>query len=111
MRVEIGVRRSPRARMAYVTPSHRYPTGVALSLDRRIALIDWAARNDAWIVEDDYDSEFRYEGQPLSALCSLDSQARVLYVGTLNKSMFASLRVAYAVVPEEIVEPLANIRT
>jgi GntR family transcriptional regulator/MocR family aminotransferase len=97
--------------MAYVTPSHQYPTGGALSLDRRIAFIDWAARNDAWIMEDDYDGEFRYEGQPLTPLYSLDSQARVLYLGTLNKSMFVSLRVAYAVVPEEIVEPLANIRT
>ena len=111
IRVDVGVHRSPRARMAYVTPSHQYPTGVALSLDRRIALIEWAARHDAWIVEDDYDGEFRYEGQPLTALYTLDSHARVLYVGTLNKSMFVSLRVAYAVVPEEIVEPLANIRT
>jgi GntR family transcriptional regulator/MocR family aminotransferase len=111
IRVELGVRRSPCARMAYVTPSHQYPTGAVLNLNRRIALIDWAARNDAWIVEDDYDGEFRYEGQPLTALYSLDSQARVLYVGTLNKSMFVSLRVAFAVVPEEIVEPLANIRT
>jgi GntR family transcriptional regulator/MocR family aminotransferase len=111
IRVDIGVRRSPRARIAYVTPSHQYPTGVALSLDRRIALIEWAARSDAWIVEDDYDGEFRYEGQPLTALYSLDSHARVLYIGTLNKSMFVSLRIAFAVVPEEIVEPLANIRT
>jgi GntR family transcriptional regulator/MocR family aminotransferase len=111
MRVDLGVRRAPRARMAYVTPSHQYPTGVALSLDRRIALLDWAKRNDAWIVEDDYDGEFRYEGQPLTALYSLDSHARVLYVGTLNKSMFVSLRIAYAVAPEEIVEALANIRT
>jgi GntR family transcriptional regulator/MocR family aminotransferase len=82
-----------------------------LSLDRRIELLEWAARNDAWIIEDDYDGEFRYEGQPLTPLFSLDSQARVLYLGTLNKSMFVSLRLAYVVVPEELVEPLANIRT
>jgi len=111
MRVDLGVRRSPRARIAYVTPSHQYPTGVALSLDRRIALIEWASRNDAWIVEDDYDGEFRYEGQPLTALHSLDSHGRVLYVGTLNKSMFVSLRIAYAVVPEEIVDSVAKFRT
>lgn len=111
LRVDIGIRRAPRARLAYVTPSHQYPTGVALSLERRIALLEWAARNHAWIVEDDYDGEFRYEGQPLTALYSLDSHARVLYLGTMNKSMFVSLRVAYAVVPEEIVEPLANVRT
>ena len=111
IRVDLGVRRFPRARIAYVTPSHQYPTGVALSLERRIALLAWAARNDAWIVEDDYDGEFRYEGQPLTPLYSLDANGRVLYIGTLNKSMFVSLRLAYAVVPEEIVEPLANIRT
>lgn len=109
--VAAGIRRSPRARLAYVTPTHQYPTGVALSLERRISLLEWAAQNKSWIVEDDYDGEFRYEGQPLTALHALDSQARVLYVGTLNKSMFVSLRLAYAVVPEELVEPLANIRT
>jgi GntR family transcriptional regulator/MocR family aminotransferase len=111
IRVDIGVRLFARARLAYVTPSHQYPTGVALSLERRIALLEWAARHDSWVVEDDYDGDFRYGGQPLTALYSLDSHARVLYIGTLNKSMFVSLRLAYAVVPEELVEPLANIRT
>ena len=111
IRVDIGIRRAPRARLAYVTPPHQYPTGVALSLDRRIALLEWASRNDAWIVEDDYDGEFRYEGQPLTSLFSLDANARVLYLGTLNKSMFVSLRLAYVIVPEELVEALANIRT
>lgn len=109
--VETGIRRAPRARLAYITPSHQYPTGVALSLERRIELLRWAARNNSWIVEDDYDGEFRYAGQPLASLYSLDSLARVLYLGTLNKSMFVSLRLAYAVVSEELVEPLANIRT
>ena len=109
--VETGIRRAPRARLAYITPSHQYPTGVALSLERRVELLRWAARNNSWIVEDDYDGEFRYAGQPLASLYSLDSLARVLYLGTLNKSMFVSLRLAYAVVSEELVEPLANIRT
>jgi len=109
--VEAGIRRAPRARLAYVTPSHQYPTGVTLSLERRIELLRWAVRNHSWIVEDDYDGEFRYAGQPLASLYSLDSRARVLYLGSLNKSMFVSLRLAYAVVPEELVEPLANIRT
>jgi len=109
--VEVGIRRAARARLAYLTPSHQYPTGVALSLERRIAILDWAARYDSWIVEDDYDGEFRYEGQPLTSLYSLDSRARVLYLGTLNKSMFVSLRLAYAIVPEELLELLANIRT
>jgi GntR family transcriptional regulator/MocR family aminotransferase len=94
-----------------VTPPHQYPTGVALSLERRIALLGWAKRNDSWLIEDDYDGEFRYEGQPLASLYSLDSHERVLYLGTLNKAMFVSLRLAYLVVPERLVEPLANIRT
>lgn len=109
--VQDGIRRAPRARMAYVTPPHQYPTGVALSLERRIELLAWAARNRSWIVEDDYDGELRYAGQPLASLYGLDSHARVLYLGTLNKAMFVSLRLAYVVVPEELVEPLANLRT
>ena len=111
MRVDLGVRRAPRARLAYVTPSHQYPTGVALSLERRIALLEWSARRDAWIVEDDYDGEFRYAGQPLTPLYSLDPHARVLYLGTFSKAMFVSLRLAFVVVPEALVEPLANVRT
>jgi len=111
LRVEVGVRQSPSARLAYVTPPHQYPTGVALSLERRIELLQWAARKGSWIVEDDYDGEFRYAGQPLTSLYSLDRHARVLYLGTLNKCMFMSLRLAFLVVPEELVEPLANIRT
>jgi GntR family transcriptional regulator/MocR family aminotransferase len=109
--VKEGIRCAPRASMAYVTPPHQYPTGVALSLERRIELLAWAARSNAWIVEDDYDGELRYTGQPLASLYALDSQARVLYLGTLNKAMFVSLRLAYVVVPEELVEPLANLRT
>ncbi|HET7840850.1 MAG TPA: PLP-dependent aminotransferase family protein, partial [Terriglobia bacterium] len=111
LRVEDGIHRAPRARMAYVTPPHQYPTGVALSLERRIALLEWAARNGSWIVEDDYDGEFRYGGPPLASLYSLDANSRVLYLGTLNKSTFVSLRLAYVVIPETLVEPLANIRT
>jgi len=111
LRVDDAVSRAPRARLAYVTPSHQYPTGAALSLERRVALIEWAVKRGAWIVEDDYDSEFRYAGQPLSPLWSLDPRARVLYLGTLSKLMFVSLRLAYLVVPEALVEPLANLRT
>jgi GntR family transcriptional regulator / MocR family aminotransferase len=111
MLIEAGIKRASRAGLAYVTPSHQYPTGVTLSLERRIQLLEWATRNGSWVVEDDYDGEFRYSGQPLASLYSLDSQARVLYLATLSKSMFISLRLAYLVVPEELVEPLANIRT
>ncbi|HEV2615237.1 MAG TPA: PLP-dependent aminotransferase family protein [Candidatus Acidoferrales bacterium] len=111
MRVDMGMRCSPRARLVYITPSHQYPTGAALSLERRIALLDWSRRNDSWIVEDDYDGEFGYDGQLLTPLYSIDTDSRVLYIGTLNKAMFASLRLAYAIVPERLVELLANIRT
>jgi GntR family transcriptional regulator/MocR family aminotransferase len=109
--VEAGIKRASHAGLAYVTPSHQYPTGVALSLERRIELLEWAKGNDSWVVEDDYDGEFRYSGQPLASLYSVDSHARVLYLATLSKSMFISLRLAYLVVPEQLVEPLANIRT
>ncbi len=104
-------RRARRARLVYVTPSHQYPTGVALRLERRIELLEYAARNRSWIIEDDYDGEFRYTTEPLTSVYSLDSHGCVLYVGTLNKSMFVSLRLAYVVVPEELVEALASIRT
>jgi GntR family transcriptional regulator/MocR family aminotransferase len=109
--VERGVERGGRARLAYLTPAHQYPTGVTLSMERRIQLLQWARHNRSWIIEDDYDGEFRYSGQPLASLHSLDTSRRVLYLGTLNKSMFVSLRLAYMVVPEELVEAMANIRT
>ncbi len=111
LRVDLGVRRAPLARLAYVTPSHQYPTGAAMSINRRIALLEWSSRANAWVIEDDYDGEFRYEGQPLMSLHSLDADAKVLHVGTLNKSMFVSLRLAYAVVPQNLVAPLTNLRT
>lgn len=109
--VQAGLRQAARARLAYVTPPHQYPTGAALGMERRIALLDWARKSGAWILEDDYDGEFRYAGQPLTTLYSLDQDARVLYLGTLSKSMFVSLRLAFVVVPAALVEPLANIRT
>jgi GntR family transcriptional regulator / MocR family aminotransferase len=111
LRVEAGVRLAPRARLAYVTPSHQYPTGVTLDLERRLALLEWAGRSRAWILEDDYDGEFRYEGRPLAPLHALATDARVLYLGTLSKAMFVSLRLAYLVVPHSLVEPIANLRT
>jgi GntR family transcriptional regulator / MocR family aminotransferase len=111
MQVAAGLRRAPNARLAYVTPPHQFPMGVAMSAERRFALLDWAEKHDAWILEDDYDGEFRYVGQPLTPLYSLDQHARVLYLGTLSKSMFVSLRLAFAVVPEAMVEQTVNIRT
>ncbi|HEY6353522.1 MAG TPA: PLP-dependent aminotransferase family protein, partial [Burkholderiaceae bacterium] len=83
---------SSRARLAYVTPCHQFPSGVIMPLERRLALLDWAARSDAWIIEDDYVSEFRYEGSPLEALQALDRHGRVIYIGTFAKTLFPALR-------------------
>jgi GntR family transcriptional regulator / MocR family aminotransferase len=98
--VESGLRLEPEARFAVVTPTHQSPLGVALSLSRRLALLDWARSQKAWIIEDDYDSEFRYHGKPLPALKSLDRNDRVLYTGTFSKVLYPGLRLAYLVVPE-----------
>ncbi|RDS86301.1 PLP-dependent aminotransferase family protein [Dyella psychrodurans] len=111
LQVEEGLRRAPHARLACVTPSHQFPCGFAMSAERRIALLEWAQKHEAWILEDDYDGEFGHARQPATPLHSLDQHARVLYLGTLSKSMFVSLRLAFAVVPEAMVEQLANIRT
>ena len=110
LQVAVGLRRAPSSRLAYVTPAHQFPTGVAMSMERRIALLEWAQEHDAWVLEDDYDGEFQYVGQPMAPLHSLDRHGRVLYLGTLSKSMFVSLRLAFAVVPQAMVEHLANIR-
>lgn len=95
---------SKKARLAYVTPSHQFPLGVVMSLSRRLELLEWANKNSAWIVEDDYDGEFRYEGKPLMALQGLDNDNRVIYVGTFSKVLFPSLRLGYLVVPPDLVE-------
>ena len=92
-----------RVRLAYVTPCHQFPTGVIMPLERRLALLAWASRVESWIVEDDYISEFRYEGRPLEALQSLDRNGRVLYVGTFSKTLFPALRLAYLVLPRPLV--------
>jgi GntR family transcriptional regulator/MocR family aminotransferase len=97
--VERGLALNANARFAVVTPSHQSPTGVTLSLERRMALLDWAKANGSWVIEDDYDSEFRYAGRPLPALKSLDQHDRVIYSGTFSKVMFPGLRLAYVVAP------------
>jgi GntR family transcriptional regulator/MocR family aminotransferase len=104
-----GVKRAPRAKAAIVTPSHQSPLCVSLALPRRLALLDWAARNEAWIVEDDYDGEYRYVSRPLPALKSLDRDGRVLYAGTFSKVLFPSIRLAYLVVPESLAERFGQI--
>src|SRR5260370_12830379 len=107
MRVPPARASAPAPRIAYVTPSHQYPTGVVMPLARRLQLLDWATRCKAFIVEDDYDSEYRYEGRPIQALAGLDPTGRVIYVGTFSKLMFPALRLGYLVLPELLVEPIA----
>jgi GntR family transcriptional regulator/MocR family aminotransferase len=92
-------------RLIYVTPSHQFPTGTVLSLRRRVALLEWAAQRGALLLEDDYDSEFRYEGRPLESLQGLDQGGRVAYVGSFSTALFPPLRIGYAVLPPELVEP------
>ena len=96
--------------LAYVTPSHQYPSGVVMSLARRLQLLDWAHRTQGWIVEDDYDGEYRYSGAPLAPLAALDQSGRVLYVGTFGKIAYPGLRLGYLVLPRELVEPFSRRR-
>ena len=104
--VPAGRKLSPEARMAVVTPSHQFPTGVTMTLSRRLALLEWSRQADAWIVEDDYDSEYRFSGRPLEALQCLDRAGRVLYIGTFSKVLFPSLRLGYLVAPTELLAGL-----
>jgi GntR family transcriptional regulator/MocR family aminotransferase len=102
--VEAGRQLCPEARLAIVTPSHQFPTGVTMSLSRRLALLEWSREAQAWIVEDDYDSEYRFSGRPLEALQGLDSARRVIYIGTFSKVLFPSLRLGYLVAPSELLK-------
>jgi aspartate/methionine/tyrosine aminotransferase len=92
-------RRAGKIRAVYVTPSHHYPLGVTMSAARRFALLDWAAREDAWILEDDYDAEFRYVSRPVGALQGMDTRDRVVYIGTFSKAFCPAVRLGYIVVP------------
>ena len=108
--VEAGERLAPTARMAFVTPSHQHPLGIVMSVPRRMALLDWARRADAWILEDDYDSEIRYHGRPLPAMQGLDDDGRVIYLGTFSKTVFPALRLGYVIVPPSLVEAFSTAR-
>jgi GntR family transcriptional regulator/MocR family aminotransferase len=108
--VAAGARRAPRARLAYVTPSHQYPSGVPMSLARRLALLRWANAAGAWVLEDDYDSEFRYGSRPIPCLHGLDVDGRVIYVGTFSKTLFPSLRLGFMIVPHDLKERLVTVR-
>ena len=110
MDLNFAAERHPRPTLIFTTPSHQQPLGTTMSLVRRLALLNYAQENGAWIIEDDYDSEFRYRGRPLPALSALDSERRVFYVGTFSKSMFAAIRLGYIVVPPGLVETFAQAR-
>lgn len=105
-----AVMMEPDARAAIVTPSHQFPLGVTMSLPRRMKLLEWAAEGDGWIIEDDYDSEFRYTGRPIPALQGLDRARRVIYAGTFSKAMFPGLRLGYLVLPRGLVEAFRAAR-
>ena len=108
--VGAGIKSAPKARAVFVTPSHQFPTGVVLSMARRLELLNWARQTNAWIVEDDYASEFRYGGRALASLQGLDENERVIYVGTLNKALFPGLRLGYAVVPPALLKAFITAR-
>ncbi|MDE2450058.1 MAG: PLP-dependent aminotransferase family protein [Gammaproteobacteria bacterium] len=110
MDVGHGIRAADDARAVYVTPAHQYPMSVAMSAPRRIELLSWAARSGAWIVEDDYDSEYRFTANPPASLQGLDRNGRVIYVGTLAQVMFPTLRLGFAVIPEDLIGSFLDVR-
>ena len=110
LEVSAGVKLSRNARVVFVTPSHQFPLGVTMSAPRRLQLLEWAHRSGAWIIEDDYDSEYRYESMPIASLQGLDRNARVIYVGTLSKTLFPSLRLGYIVIPPDLVGRFLTVR-
>lgn len=110
MRVSHGAQYHADAKLVYVTPSHQLPLGVTMSLQRRLELLSWAAGKKAWVVEDDYDSEYRYTGPPLASLQSLDKAGCVIYVGTMSKVLFPGLRLGYMVLPPALVDAFVQAR-
>jgi GntR family transcriptional regulator/MocR family aminotransferase len=105
-----GITAAPVARAVYVTPSHQSPSGVVLSMARRLELLAWAKQARSWVIEDDYDSEFRYAGRPLASLQGIDQGERVIYLGTFSKVLFPGLRLGYAVIPYELLDAMTAAR-
>jgi GntR family transcriptional regulator / MocR family aminotransferase len=109
--VKAGLKLAPKAKLAYVTPANQFPMGVIMSADRRLELLRWAANSNAWIIEDEYDAEYRYSGRPVAALQALDSSGCVIYVGTFTKMLFNALRLGFMVLPERLIEAFAAARS
>jgi GntR family transcriptional regulator / MocR family aminotransferase len=110
LEVSTGIKQCADARAAYVTPSHQYPLGSTMSPARRLQLLNWAQSHGAWIIEDDYDSEYRFDSPPISSLQGMESNSRVIYIGTFSKVLFASLRLGYMVIPPDLVKHFATVR-
>jgi GntR family transcriptional regulator/MocR family aminotransferase len=108
--VAAGIKRCRKARAAFVAPSHQYPLGATMSASRRLQLLEWAHQSGAWIIEDDYDSEYRYDSMPIASLQGLDSNSRVIYIGTFSKTLFPSLRLGYIVMPLDLVDRFSAVR-
>jgi GntR family transcriptional regulator/MocR family aminotransferase len=108
--VSAGKKLCPRAKGVYLTPAHQFPLGVTMSLERRMAVLNWASRTGAFVIEDDYDSEYRFEGQPVPALQGLDNHANVILIGTFSKILFPSLRLGYMVLPPALVDYFLSFR-
>jgi GntR family transcriptional regulator/MocR family aminotransferase len=109
-RLQDGLARAPRVRLALLTPSRNYPMGYTLSLQRRLELLSWATETGSWLIEDDYDSEFRFDGPPLTSLQGLGGEQCVLYAGTFSRILHPSIRLGYLVLPQALVEPFHNAR-
>lgn len=107
---DVLARSGRRVRAVYVTPSHQYPLGISMTASRRLELLEWAQRRQAWIIEDDYDSEYRYASRPLASLQGMDQSSRVIYIGTFSKVLFPSLRVGYMVVPQALFDRFVRVR-
>jgi GntR family transcriptional regulator/MocR family aminotransferase len=108
--VAYGVKKCRKARAAFVAPSHQYPLGATMSASRRLQLLDWAQSSGSWVIEDDYDSEYRYGNMPIASLQGLDHNSRVIYIGTFSKTLFPSLRLGYIVIPPDLVGRFAAVR-
>ncbi|HEY2171648.1 MAG TPA: PLP-dependent aminotransferase family protein [Candidatus Angelobacter sp.] len=108
--VAAGIKACRKARAAFVAPSHQYPIGATMSASRRLHLLAWAENSGSWIIEDDYDSDYRYGSMPIASLQGLDSNSRVIYIGTFSKTLFPALRLGYVVIPPDLVDRFAAVR-